>query len=138
MAERSALYHLMSHYRDNRNAFYNRAMCHLKAGAYSLDLSEPETVDLPEVCAFSRYGLLEEIDYRCSEDLIVMVDIRFGVIPVCTLHKKHIIKEEFSGNQKEPRREGFTEHTPVGFTPSGTPYYFDSGSGHVIAGGYGW
>lgn len=125
----------MSQYRDNSNAFYNRAMCHLKAGAYSLDLSEPEPVDLPEVCAFSRYGLLEEIDYRCSEDLVVMVDVRFGVIPVCTLHKKHIIKqEEFSGNQKECN----TEYTPSGFTPSGTPYYFDSGSGHVIAGCYGW
>lgn len=76
----------------HHGADHNRGMSKLRAGAYALDRREPESMDIPEVCAFSRYGLLEEIDYTCEGELVVVRDDRFGVIPVCGLHRRLIEK----------------------------------------------
>lgn len=49
-------------------------------------------MDLPEVCAFSLDGLLENV-FLCRGVLVVVWDVRFGTIPVCVSHRRLVLKE---------------------------------------------
>lgn len=80
----------------------DRMLSKRRAGAYGLDRVEPESTDIPDVCAFSKDGLLPN-SLLCKGTLIVILDIRFGVIPVCNNHKP-LTKRRVYANQAEDNR----------------------------------
>lgn len=77
--------------RGGRHSAHNSAMLqHVGGGAYNLDkgAADDSWKELPELCAFSKDGLLEGIRGSCEGDLTVYVDRRYGAIPVCEKHTR--------------------------------------------------
>lgn len=78
--------------RSAHTARQNRWMQHYHGGAYAIDKTEPETMDLPEICSFRiGDGLLDNLGF-CNGEIIVVVDKEFGIIPVCKFHADYCIR----------------------------------------------